>query len=311
MDPIPECLVNSVHTGSYGHEARVEFEADRVQRFINKKACDILICTEPDYEIFSYHMNANPNGIRILITDQTMEFYSEKLKNQEEILVDHIISYVPDGYLTRLETITTLQKLLKNEIFGLDKYLAGGTEVILKEVTGPSARDQLNSEVMEYSNANKVGTYRSKLAFSISEELLMNATYDALAAAEIEKYKNIREKPETVLDPEHRSLLQYACDGKILAIGVKDPFGLLKREKYYQYLKKVLSRDDSTKIIDTKKGGAGLGLFKILFSCHSLICNVDENNFTEMIAIIDLSSKVKDFSRMTRSIHFFNKKGES
>ena len=46
----------------------------------------------------------------------------------------------------------------------------------------------------------------------------------------------------------------------------KDPFGLLKKEKFFEYLKKVLSRDDSSKIIDTKKGGAGLGLLKILFS---------------------------------------------
>ena len=178
----------------------------------------------------------------------------------------------------------------------------------MKEVISAASRDQLNSEVMEYANNHKVGTYRSKLAFSISEELLMNATYDALAAAKIEKYKDLRKHPETILDPEHRSVLQYACDGKILAISVKDPFGLLEREKYYHYLKKVLSRDDSTKIIDTKQGGAGLGLFKILFSCHSLICNVDRNVCTEMIALIDLDSKVKDFSRMTRSIHFFQKR---
>lgn len=307
MDPIPESLVNAVYTGSYGIEARVEFEQDRVQKFITKKACDILICTEPDYDIFNYHHTMNPGGVRILVTDQTMEFYSQKLQNREEILVDHIIAFAPESYLTRLEVITTLQKLIKSDIFGVEKYLKGGSNVIIKEVVSPSSRDQLNSEVMEYANSHKIGSYRSKLAFSISEELLMNATYDALSAAGVTKYGDLRENPTTTLDPEHRSLLQYACDGEIFAISVKDPFGLLKREKYYQYLKKVLSRDDSTKIIDTKKGGAGLGLFKILFSSHSLICNVQDNKFTEMIAIIDLNSKVKDFSRMTRSIHFFHK----
>ena len=61
-----------------------------------------------------------------------------------------------------------LKKLLSNEMFGIEKYLKGGTEiVVIKEVTGPSAREQLNSEVMEYANNHRVGTYRSKLAFLV------------------------------------------------------------------------------------------------------------------------------------------------
>ena len=52
--------INAVHTGCYGHEARVEFELDRVQKFITKRACDILICTEPNHEIFEFHKNEYP-----------------------------------------------------------------------------------------------------------------------------------------------------------------------------------------------------------------------------------------------------------
>ena len=50
------------------------------------------------------------NGTRILVTDQTMELYSEKLMNREEHLLDHVIAYDPDGYLTRLEVVTTLKE---------------------------------------------------------------------------------------------------------------------------------------------------------------------------------------------------------
>ena len=117
MDPIPEGLINAVHTGTYGHEARVEFEKDRVQKFITKRACDILICTEPNLEIFEFHKKEIPNGTRILVTDQTMEFYSEKLDNREEHLLDHVIAYSPDGYLTKLEVVTTLKKLLTNDSY--------------------------------------------------------------------------------------------------------------------------------------------------------------------------------------------------
>ena len=158
MDPIPDSLLNAVYTGSYGFEVRVEYETERVQKFINKKACDVLICTEPDYEMYKLNSEIYPDGYRILITDRTMEDYSGELQNQEEILVDNIISYIADGYLTRLEIITTLQKTLHDEIFGLDKYLEGGTRVVMKEVISAASRDQLNSEVMEYANNHKVGT---------------------------------------------------------------------------------------------------------------------------------------------------------
>ena len=107
-----------------------------------------------------------PNGTRILVTDQTMEFTLRSLITERNTCWI-TLSYSPDGYLTKLEVVTTLKKLLTNEMFGLDKYLKGGTEVIIKEVTGPSARERLNSEVMEYANNHRVGTYRSKLAFSM------------------------------------------------------------------------------------------------------------------------------------------------
>ena len=60
----------------------------------------------------------------------------------------------------------------------------------------------------------------------------MNATYDALAAAGISQYGDLRENPKAVLIPEHEPHIQYACDGEVLIIGVKDPFGLLKKEKF-------------------------------------------------------------------------------
>ena len=41
-------------------------------------------------------------------------------------------------------------------------------------------------------------------------------------------------------------------------------------------MKKLSMSRDSDDLIDTKKGGAGLGFFKILYSSHALICNVKE-----------------------------------
>ena len=241
-DDSSDNLINAVHTGGYGCTVRIEHEKDRVKKYISKRSCDILITTKIEYDLIDLHYKINPIGYRMLITDKPMEIYSEELNKREHIIVDHIVAYTPASYLTKLEIVATLQKILKKQIFGLDKYLKGGTNIVMKEVIGPSYRDQLNVEVMNYANFCKVGSYRSKLAFSISEELLMNATYDAPHAAGITKYGDIRSKQDVVLDPEHRSLLSFGCDGDILAIGVKDPFGKLKRKVFSIFEKSIGAR---------------------------------------------------------------------
>ena len=73
----------------------------------------------------------------------------------------------------------------------------------------------------------------------------------------------------------------------------------------FEATKKSCCRSDSANLIDTKKGGAGLGLFKILYSSHALICNVDPGRKTEVIALIDIQHQVRDFSKMARSVHYF------
>jgi hypothetical protein len=36
-----------------------------------------------------------------------------------------------------------------------------------------------------------------------------------------------------------------------------------------------------------------------------LICNVDAEKQTEVMALIDIQHQVRDFSKMARSVHFF------
>ena len=158
---------------------------------------------------------------------------------------------------------------------------------------------------MTFAEDNRLGQYTSKLVFGITEELLMNAIYDAPVAGGKLHYAELPRTSPIVLQPDEYGKLTFGCDGSVFAISVADPFGALKREKLFQYLKKVLRRSDSANLIDTKKGGAGLGLFKILYSSHALICNVDPGRKTEVIALIDIQHQVRDFSKMARSVHYF------
>jgi hypothetical protein len=134
----------------------------------------------------------------------------------------------------------------------------------------------------------------------------MNAIYDAPVAGGRTHYDNIERTIHRDLATDEHSFLRYGTDGKTLALSIQDPFGAFKRDKWWQYTRKILKRDDADGLIDTKKGGAGLGIFKMLYSSHGVICNVNPGKMTEVIVLIDLVHPVRDFGVMPRSIHYFS-----
>lgn len=272
----------------------------------NAKNLRFVVLNSPALDLLDAVRKAHPQALTILVTDATMDRYSQLLDGREDTLVDHVIASRTPIEWTIHELRVTIQKVLRQDIFGVAKYLTSGTPVTELLVKGSADRDAWNNRVMNFAEENRLGHYTAKLAFGITEELLMNAIYDAPLAAGITHYGELPRTATIELKPEEYSRLSFGCDGRTFAIGVADPFGALKREKLYQYLKKVLRRGDSVNLIDTKKGGAGLGLFKILYSSHALVCNVRPGKCTEVISLIDIEHQVRDFSRMARSIHFFH-----
>lgn len=266
---------------------------------------DILVCNSPASEVFSAARELTPSTRTILVTENTMEQYSKLLGGAEDVLVDHVVANRIPLTWTINELRVTIQKILRKDIFGVEKYLAPATPIQELIVKGSADRESFNTKVMNFAEDNRLGQYMAKLVFGITEELLMNAIYDAPVAGGRHHYGDLPRTTSVELRPSEYSRLHFGCDGSVFGIAVADPFGALTRQKLFQYLKKVLRRTDSSNLIDTKKGGAGLGLFKILYSSHSLICNVEANKQTEVMALIDIQHQVRDFSKMARSVHYF------
>lgn len=269
------------------------------------KPIDIVVCNSPDLEVFGLARSDQPAARTVLVTENTMEQYSKCLGGAEDVLIDHVVANRIPGAWTINELRVTVQKILRKDLFGIDKYLAPATKIQELVVTGSADRESFNTRVMNFAEENRLGQYMAKLVFGITEELLMNAIYDAPVAGGRHHYGELPRTTTVELRPSEYSRLSFGCDGSVFGISVLDPFGALTRQKLFQYLKKVLRRTDSTNLIDTKKGGAGLGLFKILYSSHSLIVNVEPSKRTEVMALIDIQHQVRDFSKMARSVHFF------
>ncbi len=265
-----------------------------------------VVANSPLHSVFSRVRIKFPKARTLLVTAHPMKVYSAALNNEEEVLLDHVIANRSGTDWTINELRITLQKILTADVFGIEKYLTLGAKIFSRTVKDSEQREELNSEVMRFAEECRLGTHISKMIFGICEELLMNAIYDAPVAAGKRFVEDMPRTTAMVLQPDEYATLKYGCDGFVFAVGISDPFGKMTQQKLGQYVKKVLQRRDSSNLIDTKKGGAGLGLFKILYSCHSLVCNVKPDVQTEIISLIDVTEQLRDFAKMARSIHYFN-----
>ena len=271
---------------------------------------DLVLCNSADSKFWRQVQNCSPNSDTLLYTNATTESYLRDLASTPGVVLDHVVGKRRGSQICAMELAVTIRKIFRRQLFGIAHYLEGDTPIQRYQVTGSDDRETLNYAVKRYCEHHQLGQNISKLAFGITEELLMNVIYDAPLAGGRTNYQNLPRTSKITLETEDEGELRFGCDGHVLAIGVSDPFGALTRAKLHQYLSKVLVRRNSVKLIDTKKLGAGLGLFKILYSSHSLICNVAPREKTEMIALIETNQHIRDFSRMTRSIHYFSRKAD-
>lgn len=265
----------------------------------------VVMANAPVAEIYRAARKNHPAARTILLTQYPMKEYSRQLNGHEDDLIDHVIANRPASEWTINEVRVTLQKVVRADFFGIEKYLALGSKIFEITITGSEDREQHNTTVMKYAEDCRLGTHFAKMIYGICEELLMNVVYDAPLASGKHHYNELPRSTAIKLEPNEYAKLTYGCDGQVFALGAADPFGLFTQAKLYKYVRKVLKRSDSDSIVDDKKGGAGLGLFKILYSCHSLVCNVEPNKKTETIALISVGEQLRDFEKMARSIHYF------
>jgi hypothetical protein len=264
----------------------------------------IVVSNRPELRVFEASRKKDRSIQNILVTSKTIFDYAEPLAHRDGDLLDHVIANHSQEWTIR-DLRITCQKILRGDVFGLEKYLDVGTPIQRAQVTGTKDRDQLNQTVSRWAESCGVGKNIGRLVYGITEELLMNAIYDAPVAGGRTHYETLDRAAARNLQPDEFSTLSYGTDTRTLALSIADPFGAFVAPKFWQYARKILRRDDPDGLIDTKKGGAGLGLFKMLYSSHGVICNVATDQKTEVIVLIDLAAPVRDFSSMPRSMHYF------
>ena len=179
------------------------------------------------------------------------------------------------------ELTITVQKVIKNDLFGAEKYLLWGTELAETVITRGSQRPLLVAELSEQVRSRGQSARVASMAMLVADELISNAIHNApVDAAGVHYRMELPRDQEIELDERHRVRMRWGCDARYLAIEITDFFGSLDRDTILA----ALSKND----VRESGGGAGMGVTLAYRSCDHLVFNLAPRKRTEIVALIDV-----------------------
>lgn len=217
------------------------------------------------------------------------------------------------GFLTNLiaknasihseEIVVTVEKILRDDVFGLQKYLTWGIEPESEVITCSREKDGKLENLERFGEYLGLNTRLIDLAKGVADEFIMNAVYNAPMKDGAFRYAKLPRTERVDLEPDEHVSFQYACDGRHLALSVTDNFGSLTPATIQRYLAKCFARDENQ--IGSTSGGAGMGFYYIFTSLSQFIINIDPGRRTEMIGLLDVSGSYRNFVERPKSFNIF------
>ncbi|HET7500189.1 MAG TPA: hypothetical protein VFK02_04275 [Kofleriaceae bacterium] len=183
------------------------------------------------------------------------------------------------------ELTITAQKLLRDDLFGLEKYLLWGTELCTTTLTRSSQRPQVVGELAEQIKSRGQSARVASAAMLAADELISNAVHNAPVDEAGGHYRaDVPRDTDLPLDGRHEIVLRWGCDGRYVALEVSDRFGSLGRDRVLQALAQSDVKDQGS--------GAGMGIALTYRSCDHLVFNLAPGRRTEVIALLDVRQPV-------------------
>lgn len=207
------------------------------------------------------------------------------------------------------ELTATALKLLRGDLFGLEKYLAWGITPVTVDLANAADRSEVVERMGQAVREYGLGPRVASLATLVGDELLSNAIYNAPVgeSGARNRQDEARHSPRQ-LTGRDAVRLQYACDARYFAIGVTDNYGSLNRATIVDHLAKCANRTASDKV-DFQSTGAGMGIGLVYSCCNHLVFNIDPGNKTEVIGLFDVRFKPAELGRVVASFNLFVERG--
>jgi hypothetical protein len=186
---------------------------------------------------------------------------------------------------------------------GVAPYLLAGAPVHEVTVHGTADRDGALARIVAFCEGMDLGGEKLRRIELASEELLMNALYDAPRNSGGEpRNTHLDRRLSVTLRPEESIKLRFGCDGQTLAVAVADPFGSLTKAAVTERLRKVA---DGVPRPLPGVAGAGLGLVLTYSVANQLIFSVVPGRLTEVTAVVHIAGTNRASQERGTAVHFY------
>ncbi|MBA2538285.1 MAG: hypothetical protein H0V17_01510 [Deltaproteobacteria bacterium] len=194
------------------------------------------------------------------------------------------------------ELLATVQKLIRGDTFGLEKYMTWGAEIRTYALDDTRAREVAVNLMAKDIIAVGLPDRISSMVSVIADELISNAVYGAPVDESGARFRatEARDASRTLADRDAVTV-RWATDGRYLAIEVRDRWGSID------------PRAIGAKLAAGKQNAAqseGMGLPLAYACCNQLVIGVAPSQLTEMIALLDVRHKPTELARGA-SFHAF------
>ncbi len=183
----------------------------------------------------------------------------------------------------------TIAKFVSGDLFGIEKYLPKGAAVQLTRMRDYEGRKKAIDEVLEYASKSGVRPMVCNKIGSVSEELLMNALYDAPVDADGRMiFEDIKAADRVKMATPKPVSIRYAVHNGLFAVSVRDRFGRLEKQHVLRFIEKCLRSGEQ---IDRKEYGAGLGIYLIANAATHYVVNIAPGMATEVVCTFDCGTR--------------------
>lgn len=274
--------------GGTGVDLSIVSEIAEAEAQLSQQSVDVLICEDKNLDFLKKAYDNKWAQSFLLMT-------TSKISNSLDTLVqlpfvDNVVSRnIEDRVASSKALLTSINKVINKNLFGVEKYLSWGVEVNHQVILHSKQRDELKINMTE--RLQRFGIRKSILdrVNTVVEEMLMNAIYDAPVDSYGKAlFNHMSRQEEIMLETHQQSQLRYACDGINLAVAVEDNFGAITKEIIINYLKSCYQGNAGT--LNEGKGGAGRGLHQIVENADLTVFNVKSGIRTEVICVFNLEA---------------------
>lgn len=292
-----QLVLAKMAVGSSGVRMDLASDVATAKQLLQLNKYDLVIFDDNCSEILDFIPDIKK---AVMVTSKRVQENIPILKRTKK--VDNLITRDSDDKQLTIKTLlTTLSKLLNNDVFGIEKYLSWGVDIQAKKVASSSERLKLKDDMLAYFKRLGIRNTVLEKMYQVTEELLMNAIYDAPTDKSGKSlFNHLSRKTEVALESHLQSTIKYGCDGIYLAVSVADPFGSLTKDIIINYLDSCYTGQAGS--LNKGKGGAGRGLHQIVENSDLTIFNVKAGQRTEVISIFYTETNKKE---PNPSFHYF------